>query len=424
MSLLLGCIADDFTGAADLANVLVRGGMRLVQSLGVPESTDLPAEADAVVIALKTRSAPVDEAVEASLRALRWLREAGARRFVLKYSSTFDSGERGNIGPVAEALMDALGVGQTVFCPAFPEVGRTVYLGHLFVHGRPLNESGMEHHPLHPMTDANLVRVLQRQAKRRAGVLPYDVVDKGPDAISAALHELNGGGVGLVIVDVLCERHLRDLGQAVSGMALVTGGSGVALGLPDAYRARGDLPARPHVPELPRVDGRSAVLSGSCSQATQRQVAKYAQRRPAIALDPRILMESGIESVVKNVLESAVGAIENGPIMVYSTACADDVLAHQRRFGRDNVARAIERAMARIARALVGMGIRRLVVAGGETAGAVVDGLGVRALRIGPQIEPGVPWTETIGEPAMALALKSGNFGSDEFFENALAMLP
>jgi uncharacterized protein YgbK (DUF1537 family) len=424
MGPLLGCIADDFTGAADLGNSLVRGGMRVVQFLGVPEGGEAPADVDAIVVALKTRSAPAKEAVAASLGALDWVRRAGARRFVLKYSSTFDSTDRGNIGPVAEALMGALGIDQTIFCPAFPEVGRTVYSGHLFVHGRLLNESGMERHPLHPMTDPNLVRVLQRQAKGRVGLLAHDVVERGPDAIGAGLQELRTAGVGLVIVDVLCERHLRDLGRSVAGLALVTGGSGVALGLPAAYRDRAELPAEPHIPELRRVQGFSAVLAGSCSTATQRQVARFAAHWPALVLDPSRLTDGDAAAIVEETLERAARELPRGPVMIYSTAAPDAVRASQERYGREPAARAIEQAMAAIARGLVDRGVRRLVLAGGETAGAVVDALGVRALRIGPQIDPGVPWTATVGEPELSLALKSGNFGSDDFFEKALAKRP
>lgn len=421
---LLGCIADDFTGATDLSNMLVRGGMRVVQWIGVPTAAELPYDADAMVIALKSRSIPAAEAVEAALAALRSLRAAGARRFLFKYCSTFDSTDHGNIGPVAEALLEELGAEQTIFCPALPEAGRTVYLGHLFVHGRLLNESGMERHPLNPMTDANLIRVLARQSRRRVGLLSYEVVSKGPNAIAAALNNLRADDVALVIVDALNDQHLRDIADAIAGMPLVTGGSGVALGLSDAYRRRGELRSEPFIPAAPHVSGLSAILAGSCSEATQRQVATFTRQRPALAINSGRLLTDNAEVLIRETLDWAKQHLTEAPVLIYSTAPAEQVAILQQLYGRDCVASAIERALAAIARGLIDLGVRRLIVAGGETSGAVVNALGVRALRIGPQIDPGVPWTETLGELRLALALKSGNFGSDDFFTKALEMLP
>jgi uncharacterized protein YgbK (DUF1537 family) len=422
MAFLLGCIADDYTGATDVANMLVRGGMRTVQWFGVPPADVRPPDADAVVVALKSRCVPAQEAVAVSVAALDSLQSLGARRFLLKYCSTFDSTPQGNIGPVAEALQARLHAGPTICCPAFPENGRTVYLGHLFVQGRMLNESGMERHPLNPMRDPDLVRVLQQQASQRVGLLPYSVVSQGPQAITAALAQLRQDGLPLVIVDALDEEHLRDLARAVADAPLVTGGSGIARWLAEAYARTGQFASEGAVAALPQADGFTAVLSGSCSPATRRQVDYGRQRWPAWPIDVRAALLG--ESAAAQAIEWAGQRLPAGPVLIYSTAEPEELAAIQRELGQEAAAAAVERTLAAVARGLVGRGVRRLVVAGGETSGAVVRALDVQALRIGPQIDPGVPWTETLEEPRIALALKSGNFGSDDFFEKALEMLP
>jgi uncharacterized protein YgbK (DUF1537 family) len=418
---LLGCIADDFTGATDLANMLVRGGMRTVQCLDIEGVDDLSGHEDAIVVALKSRSARPDEAVASSLDALSALRHAGAERFFFKYCSTFDSTADGNIGPVAEALMSALGVAQTVFCPAFPENERTVYLGHLFVGNRPLHESGMRNHPLTPMTDANIVRVLAEQSSQQVGLLPYPTVDAGSESIIEKLQDLRQAGQTLIIADVLSDTHLSALADALGDAMLVTGGSAIALYMAQTYRQRGLLEGEKYTPLLPSVDGASAIVAGSCSEATRRQVAAYAALRPSLSIDPIQISSAG--NVVQEALAWAEENLSDGPVLIYSTAAPAAVRAVHERIGRAAASALVERALADIAGGLVACGVRRLVVAGGETAGAVLRTLGVRALRIGPQIDPGVPWTESIGPQRLALALKSGNFGSDNFFQRALEML-
>jgi uncharacterized protein YgbK (DUF1537 family) len=421
MSILLGSVADDFTGATDLANTLVKAGMRTIQLLGVPRAGLKVPQADAVIVALKSRSNPPAEAVEMSLAALAWLRANDARQLYFKYCSTFDSTDSGNIGPVADALCDALGADLTVFNPAFPTNKRTVYKGYLFVGDELLSESGMRHHPLTPMTDPSLVRVLQRQTRHKVGLVEYAVVVKGAQAVREALAALRRDGVRHVILDAITDDHLATLGEACADLKLVTGGSGMAMGLPANFVRQGLLEAGRHHP-LPKVSGPAAVLAGSCSVATQGQVAYMKRDHPAFEIDA-LAVASG-KDVAAEALAWAAGRLTERPILVYSTASPDQVKAVQDRLGREQAGSMIEHTLGRIAQGLVAKGVRRLVVAGGETSGAVVSALGVEGLFIGPEIDPGVPWTFSIGEPPLALALKSGNFGTQDFFTKAFGALP
>lgn len=413
--MILGVIADDFTGATDVASMLVRQGLRAVVCTDLHDP--LPTEADAVVVALKSRTAPVTQAVADSLSALKWLQQGAPRQIYFKYCSTFDSTPEGNIGPVAEALLDALGAPLAVACPALPENGRTVFQGHLFVGEQLLHESGMRHHPLTPMTDANLVRVLQAQCRGRVGLASHGVVRQGPAVLAAHLERLAGEGHRMVVVDAVDADALEHLAGACADHALVTAGSGLALALPAAYAARGWCEPRVDAAPLPPASGRAAIVSGSCSVATHAQVAHWrAAGRPAWRLDPAAL-GSG-DDLVPEALRwaQAQGAM---PVLIHATSHPDEVRASQALLGPDAGAR-IEQCLARIAVALVAGGVSRLVVAGGETSGAVTQALGVRQLRIGGTIDPGVPWTQVEGRP-LWLALKSGNFGTEDFFSKALA---
>jgi len=423
---LLGCIADDFTGATDLANMLTRGGMRTLQTIGVPDAgTALPG-ADALVVALKSRTIPAHAAVAQSLAALEWLAGQGCRQFLFKYCSTFDSTDAGNIGPVADALLARLGADFTIACPALPENGRTIFNGHLFVGAQLLSESPMKDHPLTPMTDANLVRVLRRQTPAKVGLVPYAVVRQGAAAIRGAFDRLRADGVRHAIVDAVEDANLVAIGEACAGLALVTGGSGIALGLPENFRRTGHLKRVGSAALMPPTRGHAAVIAGSCSQATQAQVGAMKTRCPSMRIDPQELA-AGAAPVVERAIRWAATEVAKGPVLVYSTAAPDAVRAAQEAVGKDRAATLVEDALAAVAKALVAHGVRRLVVAGGETSGAVVGALGVKALAIGPQIDPGVPWTFTVpGGPdgsAVALALKSGNFGAEDFFLRALGML-
>jgi len=432
---LLGCIADDFTGATDLANMLVKSGMRTVQTIGVPPSA-APLQADAIVVALKSRTIPATEAIAQSLAALAWLQEQGCRQFFFKYCSTFDSTDAGNIGPVAEALLDALREqpGFSIACPAFPENGRTVFRGHLFVGDALLNESGMQNHPLTPMRDANLVRVLQRQTRGKVGLLRYDTIAAGAAAVREAIAQLRADGVRLAIADALSDRDLHVLGEACADLPLVTGGSGIALGLPANFRRAGLLAERTDAAQLPRIEGYAAVLAGSASQATNAQVAAWrgekrnvnsntnfaADARPSFRLDPLAVARG--EAVVEQALAFARSHLPE-PVLIYATATPDEVRSVQRALGVAEAGQLVEATLAAIARGLREMGVRKFVVAGGETSGAVVQALDVKSLQIGAQIDPGVPATATIDAEPLGLALKSGNFGAVDFFAKALRQL-
>jgi uncharacterized protein YgbK (DUF1537 family) len=424
MPILLGAVADDFTGATDLCSMLVRNGMRAVQLIGVPEpglELELPAT-DAVVVALKSRTAQVDEAVAQSLAALDWLGRQGARQFLFKYCSTFDSTDEGNIGPVADAMLDALGADFTVACPAFPETGRAIFKGHLFVGDLLLSDTHMRHHPLTPMADANLVRVLGRQTRRKVGLVAFDTVRRGPGAIRERFAALRAEGCAYAVTDANEDEDLRRLGAACADLALITGGSGIAMGLPENFRRAGLLTAGVGADALPSVAGGEVVIAGSCSAATLGQVAAMAEARPALRLDPIRLAEGWGPG---EAVAWAAARMGEGPVLVHASAGPEEVRAAQERLGRERAGSLVEEALAAVARGVVEAGARRLVVAGGETSGAVVQALGVKGLAIGPAIDPGVPATVSIGrEPRLALALKSGNFGGRDFFLKAFAAMP
>jgi uncharacterized protein YgbK (DUF1537 family) len=411
----LGVIADDFTGASDVANTLVKGGLGTALAFaGAPSS--LPSSFDACVVALKTRSISFGEAIVESVRALDGLRTLGATHYLFKYCSTFDSTLEGNIGPVAEAMMDRLGIaGPVVFCPAFPEAGRTIYQGHLFVHDRLLNESGMERHPLNPMTDADLRRWLSRQAMRRVGHLPHAIIRAGVPEIKRRLDAERAAGRPLVIADAVDNDDLMKLGEAVAGHPLVTGASGIAMGIAPFHRRPAKTEAARFAPAL----GPALILTGSCSTATRGQVAAYRAAHPALAIDVDAAV-AGAQSAA-DVFAFVAKHREAAPL-VFSSTDPDAVHAAQQRYGTERVADAIESIMADVAAQAVAAGFTRLVVAGGETSGAVVTRLGDPLLAVGPEIDVGVPALSAL-DRNLAIALKSGNFGCPDFFERALAML-
>ena len=417
--LLLGCIADDFTGATDLANNLVRAGMRVVQTIGVPNAP-LSAEVDAVVVALKSRTISPQDAIDQSLQALQWLQGQGAQQIYFKYCSTFDSTAQGNIGPVTEALMHALQTDFTIATPAFPDNGRTVFKGYLFVGDVLLNESGMQHHPLTPMVDANLVRVMQAQCKSKVGLLSHKTIAQGTASIGQEITNLKQQGVRIAIVDAVSNDDLMRLGPALKGMPLVTAGSGVAIGLPQNF----GLSPTPQASVLPKASGLQAVVSGSCSQATNRQVANFkASGRPTFLIDP-LHLKGSWEDLVQEALAWAQGHLATGPVLVYSTATPESVQAVQSELGVEAAGHQVEQALAAIARGLLQQGVHQLVLAGGETSGACVQALSIEQLQIGPQIDPGVPWCHAhTPMGGVHITLKSGNFGTDDFFAKAFNFL-
>jgi uncharacterized protein YgbK (DUF1537 family) len=426
MKLLLGCIADDFTGATDLANNLVRAGMRVVQTIGVPQKP-LNTDVDAVVIALKTRTvAPVD-AVAQSLRALNWLQAQGAQQFYFKYCSTFDSwyqGDvRGNIGPVTEALMAALNTDFTIATPAFPDNGRTVFKGHLFVGDVLLSDSGMKDHPLTPMRESNLVKVMQAQCQSKVGLIDHRTVAAGATAVTDAIAQLKSQGVRIAVVDAVSNDDLLRVGPAWRDLPLLTAGSGVAIALPANFGLRAD----PRASQLPPAVGRQAIVSGSCSQATLGQVAHFKSLGlPTWPIDPQQVMD---DQQAKQAIASALqfaAQHAHQPVLIYSSAPVDAVRSIQAQHGVEAAGHRIEQALATIACGLVQQGVRQLMVAGGETSGACVQALGIEHMQIGTQIDPGVPWCHAhspLSPAGLHLALKSGNFGGPDFFSRAFALL-
>ena len=422
MPITLGCIADDFTGATDLANMLVKGGLKTIQLLGNPSKEDVVPSVDAVIIALKTRTIPVEEAIEQSLQALNWLKNAGAKQFFFKYCSTFDSTDEGNIGPVIDALMEALETQFTIACPAFPETERTIFKGHLFVGDKLLSDSPMKDHPLTPMTDSNLVSTLSRQTSQKVGLVEYKDILAGPSAIRKAFDQLQKEDVAIAVTDVLNDEHLYFLGEAVKDFKLITGGSGIALGLPSQFKSRNNHQEETRAHSLPKVLGKELVLSGSCSEMTLAQVDEFSKRYSTLKLNPIELAENN--SALANSVDWVIQAKGEEPILVYASAPPDAVKQAQKKLGRDLASSTVENALAKIALAAVQNGFRRIVVAGGETAGAVVSNLGIKGIMIGEQIDPGVPTTVSIGDPSIGLVLKSGNFGSADFFEKAFEVMP
>lgn len=429
-SILLGCIADDFTGATDLANNLVRAGMRVVQTVGVPNEP-LGESADAVVVSLKSRTIAPNQAVAQSLEALQWLKRHGAKQIYFKYCSTFDSTEQGNIGPVTDALMSALDTDFTVATPAFPDVGRTVYRGYLFVGDVLLNESGMQDHPLTPMRDPNLVRVLKPQTRHAVGLIDYRATGDSAQAVGASMAQQRQEGVGIAVVDALNNDDLLRIGQACADLPLVTAGSGLATGLPVNF----GIEPNDRAANLPKALGRRAIVSGSCSRATQGQVAAFIEGGgQAIALDPLALSQD--PSQLDGYVEQAIAALGEDPVLVYSTTTPEQLSQIQASLGVMAAGALVEQWLASVACALVRAGVGQLVVAGGETSGAVVQALGIEQLRIGVQIDPGVPWCfagarlgsrtndgDTHPYTPLHISLKSGNFGGIDFFTRSFEVL-
>ncbi len=423
MSIVLGCIGDDYTGSSDLANALTRAGLRTVQTIGLP-AADLDLSGfDAVVIALKSRSIEPADAVGMALPAQDWLRQQGAQHVMFKVCSTFDSTERGNIGPVMDALRGGDEAPLVLVNSAFPETGRTIYRGNLFVGDVPLNESPLKDHPLNPMHDANLVRVLGRQSAARIGLVGLDVVEAGAEAIRARMSELTAEGCGAAIIDCVFDRQLPAIGRAALETPLSVGASGLGIGLAAALIERGAVARSAAVHAPAAIGGPLAMLSGSCSAATLEQVARAESWAQVLRIDPRQLLSEPAE--VDRILAWAREHGPHGPILIASSAAPQAVQALQAEFGAEAVGSAVELAMGRIASGLAAAGLRRLIVAGGETSGAVVNSLGLTAFAIGAEIAPGVPVLRSVGTgQAMVLALKSGNFGGPDFFADAAAMMP
>ncbi|SDH41001.1 Uncharacterized conserved protein YgbK, DUF1537 family [Vibrio xiamenensis] len=413
--MLLGVIADDFTGATDIAGFLVENGMRTVQLNGVP-SAEIDVDADAVVISLKSRSCPVEQAVSQSLEALAWLKAQGCQQFYFKYCSTFDSTAKGNIGPVTDALLDALEQDFTLVCPALPVNGRTVFNGHLFVLGEPLNESGMRHHPVTPMTDSSLIRLMNAQSRGEAGLVNYQVIEQGTAAVVEEFAKLRAQGRRYAVVDAFNANHLSILGAASQSLTLITGGSGLAAGIAQNWADHLADQSAAKTAGLP-TKAKSVVLSGSCSLMTNQQVAVYRDQAPSFLVEVEACLED--QSYVDHVFAWVMNNIDSDwAPMIYATQPAEQLHKIQAKYGAQVSSEAVEAFFSRLAHQLKEAGVKNFIVAGGETSGTVTQSLGVQGFHIGPQIAPGVPWVKSV-DGSLCLALKSGNFGDEHFFAKA-----
>jgi 3-dehydrotetronate 4-kinase len=424
VTLALGCIADDYTGASDLANMLTRCGLRTVQTIGVPDDALTLSDVDAVVVSLKSRSIEASQAVARSREADKWLRARGASHVLFKICSTFDSTDAGNIGPVTDALRADSGDSIVLVTPAFPGTGRTVYQGNLFVGSVPLNESPLKDHPLNPMHDSNLVRVLARQSRFGVGLVDLAIVAKGADAIRARLAELAKQGIGAAVIDAVFDPELEIIGQVALDHRLSVGASGMGLGLARGLVASGQVKPESSSTAQKAIGGPVACLAGSCSQATLAQIAQAEKSMLVLRLDPEKIVAGGVEA--ERALAWASANIGKGPVLIASSSAPEQVSALQAKHGRDAAGHAIEQTMAAISEGLVAAGVRRLVIAGGETSGAVVDRLGIPAFLVGPEIAAGVPVLRCVGwgKGEAAMALKSGNFGGPDLFNDAIRLMP
>ena len=419
--ILLGAIADDIAGATDLCYTLVGQGMRTIQEIGIPQKDKVVRDADAVVIALNTRTAPAKDAIRQSLAALRWLQARGAQQIYFKYRATFNSTNRGNIGPVADALLDAMGEDFTIFCPSFPGAGRTVFQGHLFVGKQLLSGSFMRTHPATPMKQSNLIKVLGRQTKHHVDLVPHEIVTLGPKAIRNQMKRLREAGTRFAIVDAVTTRNLVDIGMACEDLKLVTGASGAATALPRNFRRAGLLGPDSGADKLPSPTGYAAVVAGSCTKATLAQVAHMKNICPAYFVDGMKL--GGKRDIAKEALEWAKPILADGPVLIYSSVDAVALKKIRRKHGIVKSRNLVEECLAKISKGLVKAGVGQLILAGSATSGETIKALKIRSLQIGPKIDVGVPWTMSLGERPIHLALKGGSFGDAEFFTRALQTL-
>jgi uncharacterized protein YgbK (DUF1537 family) len=422
MPLLLGCIADDITGASDLGLMLTSNGLPATLFLGIPDAA-VRIRTPAVVIALKIRTCPAEDAVAQALAAAEWLLARSARQLFYKYCSTFDSTSQGNIGPVTDALMNTLDESLTVLLPALPVNGRTVRNGHLFVGEQPLSESSMRDHPLTPMTESFLPALMDKQTGNGlTGWIGQDTVDAGAGRIRSELDAQAAAGLRYVSIDTREDNDLKSIADAIAHLRLITGGSGIAAAIPETLRRQGLVTLRINMSPIPKLPGHAAVLAGSCSQATRAQVAAFENSAGPIIVDPLALHSGAIDKTA--IAAAAVAASNLSDVLVYSSTDPQTLQRSQASLGVATSASLVEETLAFVARSLSESGIRKFMIAGGETSGAIAQALEVNELQFGAEIDPGVPWMISTGPLQTCLAFKSGNFGKPDFFQRALDLLP
>ncbi|GEM77969.1 3-oxo-tetronate kinase [Vibrio superstes] len=410
----IGVIADDFTGATDAASFIVKGGMSAIQLSGIQDSTK-GIDVDALVVSLKSRSCDVNKAVKDSLEACDWLLDEGCDLIYFKYCSTFDSTEKGNIGPVVEALKTRLSQPSVLLCPALPVNGRTVYQGHLFVFDRLLSESGMRSHPITPMTESNLLRVIGSQSAAKAGLISWH--DIAQQRIKEKQAELELAGKELIICDSVSDEDLERLAEVAQSQKLVSGGSGLVGAIAKTVSAT-DASLEGKVQVCDSLKG--VVLSGSCSEVTNEQVNSYKEIAPSLKLDVSRCLND--ETYLEEVLVWVVSHTKQICFpMVYATVRPDELANIQSKFGQ-KASIGVEALFHQLVKKLYGMGFNTFISAGGETSGTVTQALSIESFRVGQEIAPGVPWMSSI-DGEVWLALKSGNFGDVQFFEHAQEQL-
>lgn len=413
--MLLGVIADDFTGATDIAGFLVENGMRTIQVNGTP-SEDMKINADAVVVSLKSRSCATQQAIIDSVKALKWLQSQGCQQFYFKYCSTFDSTAQGNIGPVTDALLDQLNEDFTVVCPSLPVNGRTVFNGHLFVLGQLLSESGMRNHPVTPMKNSNIVQLMDAQSRGETGLINYQIIEQGPDNIIKGFKALKAQGKRYAVVDAFNSQHIDNIGKSINGLKLITGGSGLASGIAKNWKSHLQDQTEAKKAGYPS-KAPTVIFSGSCSLTTNKQVSHYKKKAPHLAINVEHCLNKNnySQEVCDWVLSQTQSTLAP---LVYATADPQGLKKIQLKYGAEASSQAIENFFKQLAIKLKEKGVCNFIVAGGETSGVVTQSLQVDCFHIGPQIAPGVPWIKAVNHP-LSLALKSGNFGDETFFTKA-----
>lgn len=412
--MIIGCIADDFTGASDAASFLVKGGMQTILFNGIPQEKERTESCQAIVIALKTRTQKTEDAVKETLKAAEWLKENGAKQLYIKYCSTFDSTPKGNIGPIMDALLEKYEVPTTILCPALPVNGRVVKDGNLYVNGIPLNQSSMKDHPLTPMWDSDVGKLMRDQSRYDCVKISCGEMNK-PEEVQKKIRLFGAEKPHFyVIPDFETGKDARSIVQNFGKLPILSGSSGILTELAGQYKLEKSTTLKTDE----RTIGSGLLLAGSCSQATRSQIA-FVQKNgiKSKRMDPlKLLAGEQTEQELWDFIQT-----NHTDVLIYSSDTPESVRKVQQA-GREQIAELLERTMANLAKRALQAGYTRLVIAGGETSGAVTKALGYRSYMIGTSVAPGVPIMIPRENKNVRLVLKSGNFGQEDFLKRALDM--